>query len=95
VVEKNRDTESVRLTPRPHLEVPHHLAPYRLGVANQNRCPVLSIPDSPVSTIGSVAYQDVLANPRGRQPGFLSHVPTLAKVTCADNEVGWEDVAWM
>lgn len=93
MVEETWNAQPLRLTPGPYLEVPYHLLPDRLGVANQDRCLVVAVPDARVSTMGRVTYQDLVAGPRDGQPDLSCHEPKLAKVFHTDNEVGWEDKA--
>ena len=94
MVEEGGHSQSVRRAPCSHLEVPRHLVSNHLWIAHQDRGPAIVIANPRIPSIGGVSGQFLLVNP-GLWKTERFHQSTLAKVAGVDNEVGWEDGAWI
>ena len=94
MVKEDRHSQPMRRAPCSHLEVPRHLTSNHFWIARQDCGLAEAITNSRIPSTGGVAGQFLLANPGLRKTDQF-HRSTLAKVSGVDNEVGWEDGAWM
>jgi hypothetical protein len=95
VVKEGRHPQTVRGTPPSDFEVPMHLSSNGLRIRDEDCGLVMTIPEPRVASRRNISQQILPANPGFWEDCHRFHRATLAKVTVADNEVGWEDKAWM